>query len=255
MTYTLIGTGNMAHFLATRLHKAGFACAGIWGRNEGDAQKLAQLIHTRTFHLLSEIPENEACIIAVSDTAIEEISAQLRLENTVIIHTGGSVPMDILKQKNKAVLWPVYSILKNELPQGKNIPVICGANTIHAEKTVMTLAHAISTHVETATYQQRQWMHLIASFLNNFTNHLVAISEVLCKEQQVDFGIFQPILQQTFERIETNSAIELQTGAAKRNDAATMQKHLALLASHPQWQEVYKILSTSIKDLYSREDK
>lgn len=246
----------MAYFLATRLHQAGFVCKGIWGRNEKEAKKLAQILHTDIFRSLSEISDEEGmCLIAVSDAAIKEVSAQLQLKNTVVIHTAGSVSTDVLKQKNKAVLWPVYSILKNDLPQERNIPIICEANNPHAKKTVLSIAHAISEKVVTANYEQRQWMHLIASFLNNFTNHLMAIGEVLCKEQHIDFGLFRPILEQTFERIENNSPIKLQTGAAKRNDINTMQKHLSLLAGYPQWQEVYQILSTSIKDLYSHKDK
>lgn len=256
MTYTLIGTGNMAYFLATCLHEAGFQCKGVWGRNKDEAKKLAQQINTNTFISLNEISdEQDACIIAVSDNAIEEISAQLHLENTVVIHTAGSVSLDALKQKNKAVLWSVYSILKNDLPKKKNIPLVCEAGSPLSEEIVLKIARAISGKVSTATYPQRQWMHLIAALTNNFTNHIVAICEVLSKEQEIDFDLFQPILQQTFERIQTGSAGSFQTGAAKRNDEATMQKHLSLLSAHPHWQQVYKILSASIKDLYSCKNK
>lgn len=256
MTYTLIGTGNMAYFLATRLQQAGWLCKGVWGRTPTEAEKLARQINTRVLASLNDISdEQDVCLIAVADHAIEEISAQLILQNTTVIHTAGAVALSAIKQENKAVLWPVYSILKNNLPQEKNIPLIGEASNPFAEEKLRKIAQVISTHLTIATHAQRQWMHLIAAFTNNFPNHLIAISEILCREQQIDPKIFHPILQQTFDRLQTGNAYSLQTGAARRKDETTLQKHVSLLTAYPLWQELYKMLSASIKDLYSDKDK
>jgi hypothetical protein len=46
----------------------------------------------------------------------------------------------------------------------------------------------------------------------------------------------------------------LQTGPARRGDAVTIEKHLELLAQNPDWQELYKAITTSIDKMY-RPDK
>jgi len=252
MTYTLIGTGNMAYFLAQRLQQAGFVCKGVWDRKQGKAAELAYALAATTITELSQLKdENDVCIIAVTDDAIETISNSLRLTVTTVIHTSGSQPLDILIQPNKAVLWPVYSIIKDALPLTRNFPVVCESSNIIAKGKAEKFAAALSDQIFHATADKRKWMHLIAAMGNNFTNHILAVCDALCKEQDIPFQIFLPIISQTFERIKTAHAIDLQSGAARRNDQKTIENHLHLLKEYPLWKEVYKKISASIKDMYS----
>jgi hypothetical protein len=43
-----------------------------------------------------------------------------------------------------------------------------------------------------------------------------------------------------------DSPARMQTGPATRGDHATVKKHLDLLASHPDWQQLYQFLSRDI---------
>ena len=91
-------------------------------------------------------------------------------------------------------------------------------------------------------------LHVAAVFVNNFTNHLFALAENYCKKEGIHFKELLPLIEETISRLENISPSTSQTGPAARNDEETIQKHLALLESHPQMKKVYEFLSASIKN-------
>jgi predicted short-subunit dehydrogenase-like oxidoreductase (DUF2520 family) len=58
----------------------------------------------------------------------------------------------------------------------------------------------------------------------------------------------QPLLKETFERLEKMSAAESQTGPAIRGDENTIKSHLHYL-TNPAYKKIYKELSWSIRPL------
>lgn len=253
MTFDIIGTGNTAWFIGTRLVAAGHTCTGVYGRNNERAALLAEALGTQVYTQLAAITDTaDCCIIAISDHAIPEIVQQLSFTKTVLFHTAGAVNIDVLgtSAKHTGVLWPVYSILKTDIPQHRNIPLVWEGNTPEARNLLQSVAGSISDIQYELDSEKRKWLHLTAVLGNNFTNHLFSICEQLCNAQQVPFNILYPIIAQTADRILTQSPVALQTGPARRNDAGTMQKQLAMLAENPYWQDVYRALSASIENMY-----
>jgi predicted short-subunit dehydrogenase-like oxidoreductase (DUF2520 family) len=174
----------------------------------------------------------------------------------VLVHTAGAVTMDVLQPyaTHTGIIWPIYSIVKDSLPKHREIPIAMRSNTEHAGVVVQKLTSSISDIYYTVSFEQRQWLHLCAVLINNFTNHLMAISETICHEQRIPFSLLYPIVKQTAERITHTSPTKLQTGPAKRNDTNTINKQLDMLAETPEWQELYKAATTSINKMY-RNDK
>jgi predicted short-subunit dehydrogenase-like oxidoreductase (DUF2520 family) len=253
MTYTLIGTGNMAWFLASRLAGKGFECKGVYGRDMAAAELLAEELFTETIPDLNSIPDTyDCCIVAVSDKAVGNIVSQLNLKETVVIHTAGVVSLENIDFTHKAVVWFIYSISKTSLPNHRAIPAVIEASTPKAMEAVRSIAMEMSDIVQEASFHQREWLHLTAVFANNFTNHLLAISEKACQEQELPFTLLKPILYQTFDRIEASSAVDLQTGPARRGDEKTMNRHLEMLGKYPHWRKIYEAASASIEDMYKR---
>ncbi len=253
MLFNVIGTGNMGWFMAKRLNSAGHTCLGIYGRNQVAAQELARELHTKVYTSLSDIADNaDCCILAVSDHEIEKVAGSFNFPNTVLLHTAGAVSSSTLAlaAQNYGVVWPVYSILKSDLPTHRNIPCLWEANSSRAKEVVINIATSISSILYEAGSQQRKWMHLSAVLGNNFTNHLFAICEGLCEEQELPFSLLQPILKQTFDRLQSGSPVDMQSGPARRNDAFTLQQHEILLQQHPEWREMYKTISRSIIEMY-----
>ncbi len=256
MTFTIIGTGNVAWFLGKRLMAAGHHCTGVYARNKDAARELSDTLLSDGYGLIPDIKDQrdaDVCIIAVSDIAIGKVAAQLSFQQTVLMHTAGSVSIDAIKSASKdcAVLWPVYSIQRTSLPAHRNIPCAWEAGSPKAERYVQSIGHAITDVLFEAKGEQRQWLHLSAVFANNFINHLVGICESICTENDLPFSVMQPIIEQTFEKLKHNHAKAVQTGPAIRRDITTIQDHLALLGKHHDWQRIYETITDSIKNVHN----
>ena len=88
--------------------------------------------------------------------------------------------------------------------------------------------------------------------MNNFSNHLVYISQQICKENEVPFEILQPLLAETLAKLQNTSAYDAQTGPARRNDSLTISNHLAMLSDN--YKEIYDIITKSIINTYGRKE-
>lgn len=251
MTFSIIGTGNIAWFFGSRLVAARHHCTGVYARDIAAAQTLAGALLSDKAGRIVDIIDGEAdiCFIAVSDSAIATVAAYLDLKHTVLVHTAGAVSIDVLNKAapDTALIWPVYSILKAAPPTHRNIPCAWEASTDRAKKHLLTIAHAITDELFEARYEQRKWLHLGAVISNNFINHLLAICEQICTENGLPFSTLTPIIDQTFDRIKHASPQTLQTGPAIRGDISTIKNQLALLERHPEWQKVYESVTDSIQ--------
>ncbi len=251
MTFSIIGSGNIAWFLGSRLLAGRHECTGVYARNTDAAKALAESLLCDRYGEISDIEDGTAdiCFLAVSDTAIAGVAEIISLQRTVLVHTAGAVDVDTLKDaaKDRAVLWPVYSILRNNPPDHRNIPCAWEASSERAKKMLLTMAHAITDILFEARYEQRKWLHLSAVISNNFVNHLLSICEQICAENGLPFSTLMPIIEQTFDRIRHTSPQNLQTGPAIRHDESTIGQQVALLQQHPAWQHVYSSITASIQ--------
>ncbi|WP_118976109.1 Rossmann-like and DUF2520 domain-containing protein [Taibaiella koreensis] len=253
MRIVFIGSGNVAHFFATRLQKKGHDIVQVYSRNADHAAALARLcaIPSVTTELSGIVPDADVYILAIKDDALPEVAQQLRFDGKVVIHCAGAVPLDTIAGTagDLAVIWSLYSIKKSNLPQSDDVPLIVEANTGRALELALSLARDISGTVLETDYAQRQMLHLSAVFVNNFTNHLMAIAQKIGEAHQLPFAILQPIIRQTLEQTAHVLPAESQTGPAVRHDSATIAKHLSLLAEQPGWQQVYAGITASIQQM------
>ncbi|MBS1588261.1 MAG: DUF2520 domain-containing protein [Bacteroidetes bacterium] len=249
MTYTLIGTGNMAKYLANHLSDAGIRCVGLYGRNQEKAKELSSFLKTKFVENISELPISDVCLIAVSDQAIEPISKLLPKEQTTAFHFAGSATITQIIQQNKGVIWPIYSI--SPALNDKQIPVVIECNNEQATLIAHQIAASLTNKIIQVRALERQWLHLCAVLMNNFGNHLAAISKQICAENGLPFQLFLPILQQTVEKINNGEDPKhIQTGPARRNDILTLERHLSLLSEQPTWRDLYLSCTRSILEMY-----
>ena len=76
---------------------------------------------TSHFHELIKV---DIFIIAVSDDAIANISAQLPFKNQLVAHTSGTVSIDDLGNQNrKAVFYPLQTFSKNKAIHFREVPI------------------------------------------------------------------------------------------------------------------------------------
>ncbi|NDC42225.1 MAG: DUF2520 domain-containing protein [Chitinophagia bacterium] len=256
MTFSIVGTGNIAWYFSKKIAASGHQCKGVFGRNEAAVKELADALLAPVYGSVSEIHDgiSDVCFIAVKDAAIPEVAAQLHFTQTVLVHMAGALPLSVLAAaaKDYGLLWPVYSISRQQLPAGRNIPVAWEASTDRARRFVKEMGHAITDELFEATGEQRSWLHLCAVMSNNFINHLLAVNEMLCNQHDISANVLRPLIDQTFEKARNGSPLAAQTGPAIRNDSGTIDQHMAMLADVSEIANMYLTITNSIKKLHNK---
>lgn len=108
------------------------------------------------------------------------------------------------------------------------------------------MAKSLSQKVKELDSESRKRLHIAAVFACNFTNRMYAISNVLLEESGVDFKVMLPLIEETAEKVATLPPSQAQTGPAIRGDVRVMDSHLESLKSHPDFAEIYKLMSDNI---------
>lgn len=211
-------------------------------------QRVYQLpqITTRLAEMDEEV---DAVIVTVSDHAIAQVAQQLPLRAYTLIHCSGNTPLSSLSQaghSSTAVLYPLQSFTKGVLADFQQIPLFLET---HADCNfpLEELAKALSTQVYQLTSEQRKTLHVGAVWANNFTNLLYRYAEQLLADRtDLDFSVYQPLLQGHIQKLKELSPSHLQTGPAVRGDLSTITDHLKQLQDYPDLEALYLLLSKRI---------
>jgi predicted short-subunit dehydrogenase-like oxidoreductase (DUF2520 family) len=250
----LLGTGNVAYHLAKHL-KASAVSVLVWGRTPEAVRSLGSDLGVATAEKMAEIPVHaDLYILAVSDGAIAVLAEQLRAylpADALVVHTSGATPAGVLEPHfaTYGVFYPLQTFSRGREVAMRQVP-FCLWTSAPEDYTVLdTLAQKLSDTVVPVDDAQRQQLHLAAVFVNNFTNYLQHVSQSLLAEKALPPSLLQPLLRETVAKLETLSPVTAQTGPARRGDASTQARHLALLEDHPAWAEIYRLLSAAIGQL------
>lgn len=249
MEVVMIGTGNVATVLSGMLLQAGHRIVQVLGRNAEAVQTLASKCAAGGTTDFSSVQQNiPLYIIAVSDTAIPQVLAQLPSLKGLLVHTAGSVSMQLLAtvSPNHGILYPLQS-LRKEAPPTAPVPLLTDAATPDDLALLDDVARSLSPITGHANDAQRQWLHLAAIFANNFTNLMYGQAYNICATQQVSFELLQPLIQETVNRLSNADPKQWQTGPAARNDSGTIAKHMALLEQQDaNMASLYQYLSQQV---------
>lgn len=243
---SIIGSGSVAQHLISVFNMAdSIDLVQVYARQKNNVLHLInddQVVSA--FELLTEA---DLYILAISDSAIAEISALLPFKNKLVAHTSGSIAINDLDDKNrKAVFYPLQTFSKNKAVDFHMIPICLESQNASDFQILEKVAKAVSEKVYAINSEQRKALHVAAVFVNNFVNHLYQTGYDICSEYQVPFEILQPLIKETAKKVMTLSPAEAQTGPAKRRDQQTIDAHLAMLTDSHQ-QSIYKLLTQSIQ--------
>ncbi|MDR2221925.1 MAG: DUF2520 domain-containing protein [Flavobacteriaceae bacterium] len=246
-TITILGSGKVAHQLILKILEQDKLCLQqIYARNPSKVNHLVNNnIITSDFNQLKPA---DIFIIAVSDDAIAEVSNQITIPNQLVVHTSGTTPIDRLsKHERRGVFYMLQTFSLDKEVDFSEIPYCLEATTKEDFAIMEHLALQFSERVYNINSQQRKSLHLAAVFVNNFTNHLYALGEDICKENEVPFEILKPLILETADKINYLSPKEAQTGPAIRGDQSTINKHLLLLQDANK-KQLYELLTKSIQN-------
>ena len=248
MKVVIIGSGNVATVLGRKIKESGSEILQVISKTEENARQLSNILNAAySTNLLDTREDGELFIIAVSDQQIPSVVKEMPRTEAMVVHTAGSVNKEVLKDagENYGVLYPLQTLNKkvDSLPV---IPIIIDGNTEKVRHKLFDFACLWSPMVAFANDEQRLTTHLAAVIVNNFTNHLMVLTEDFCNKEGVDFKLLIPLIQETVSRLGSFSPSVLQTGPAVRGDIATIDKHLQLLNRQPALRKLYLKLTESI---------
>lgn len=200
---------------------------------------------------IENLKKADVYIVCVSDDAISKVSASIFDRKSLVVHTSGSMPMDILKNSGrKGVLYPLQTFSKEKDISFKQIPMCIEAEKEEDYKVLEQIASSISNKIYHISSSQRSKLHVAAVFVNNFTNHMFKIGNDICEKYKLPFDILYPLIEETVSKIQEISPKEAQTGPAKRDDKSTFKNHLKLLDEDQK--ELYIAITNSIKKTYNK---
>jgi predicted short-subunit dehydrogenase-like oxidoreductase (DUF2520 family) len=243
----IIGSGNLAQHLISACEIAPeIELVQVFARNKNSINHLIN--PEKIISDFEDLQLVDLYIIAVSDNAIANVSAQIPFKNRLVAHTSGSVSLEDLNENNrKGVFYPLQTFTKSKKIDFSQIPICIESENATDFQLLEKVAQSISQKVFAINSQQRKSLHVAAVFVCNFVNHLYEIGNEICIDNKVPFEILKPLIMETADKINTILPIDAQTGPAKRNDTQTINSHLNFLEDENQ-KEIYKLLTKSIID-------
>ena len=249
MRICLIGAGNLATQLGMVLSEKGHQVVQVWSQTLKSAANLATKLNSSyTTDTDSLISDADIYIIAIRDQAIASLLASYQWGNKMVVHTAGSIPLSIFDPycQNFGVFYPFQTFTIDKKVDFGQVPVCIEANTNQNLEILNQLALSVSQNVRLINSGQRQQIHLAAVFACNFVNHFYTIAKELTDEKGIGFDILKPLILETAQKVVNQTPKSSQTGPAIRNDKAVMEKHLEMLAGHPDLQNIYMQISQRI---------
>ena len=243
----IIGSGNVAQHLIHAFYKSKkIDLVQVFSRQK---ESLVPLLDSHKItDNYADLAEADLYILAVSDDAIAAVSSQLPFENRLVVHTSGSISIDLLDNKNRrGVFYPVQTFSKNVAVDFSEIPICLESENEVDFDLLKKVAYSISNKVFKISEVQRQALHVSAVFVNNFVNQLYQIGNEICLENNIPFEVLKPLILETANKGTTLSPKKVQTGPASRNDNTTIERHLNFLSDENR-KNIYKIITQSIQN-------
>ena len=245
---SIIGTGNVAELLGQRLLNAGCVLSSVIGRNQ---RRLVQLSSDWKCNIESiDAISGDIVLVAVSDDVTIEIIEQIE-QNKIVFYTAGTIDINLIKHPLVGVFYPLQTITKNRIPKIDSFPILIESEHPEVIKKLNSIAQLISNQVSVCNSIERNKIHCIAVFINNFSNHVIHIGQSIATKEKIDFSLFSSLLKETFEKLNEMNAKEAQTGPARRNDIETISNHLNLLTESEK--SIYLALTNSILTTYDHD--
>lgn len=247
----LLGYGNVGkHFQTVFGSTHGVAVTQVWSpsqspRTEGQTQFINDL---------KDLKNADLYIFAVKDDAIRKLSQDLGFENRLVAHTSGTVGMKAIDAKNRAaVFYPLQTFSEHAKLDFESIPICYEAEYEADRELLQDLGNRISNTVQYVSSEDRKKLHLAATWVNNFTNHIFDLAKSYLEENQLDFDLLKPLIKETVAKIQEIDPHDAQTGPAKRGDVNTIENHLGMMRD-PHHKEIYTLLTESIQQSFKSEN-
>ena len=223
----ILGRGNVATALYNGLETAGVDVIQLWHRG------------------VCLCADADIYVISVSDDAVHEVAC-LCPPNALVVHTAGSVGMDVIPHKRRGVIYPMQSFTKGRRVDWSRVPFFIESECDNDYIVLEKLVHCLSSVSYRLSSERRCTLHLAAVWVSNFTNHMWTIASELLSQEDLSFSIMLPLIEETAAKVHDMSPRQAQTGPARRGDISVLEAHEAMLSE--ELRLIYRLISRSIYD-------
>jgi predicted short-subunit dehydrogenase-like oxidoreductase (DUF2520 family) len=254
----ILGAGRLARHLALTLIKSDCVITAVWNRSPESGIALAKQVHSPFISDISNIPTNaDLYLCAVSDSAIAGVAAQIPLHNRLIVHTSGSVSMNVLQPTSDeiGVFYPLQTFSCESEIDFSTVPICIEASSEKSMEILRNIGQSLSNTVIPVNSDDRRILHLGAVMVSNFTNFLYTLADDLIQRNHLPPGILNPLILQTAKNAILGDPRRFQTGPAVRNDTEVIRNHLKMLAQDPEIREIYQLITEKIMKYHAEYGK
>ena len=252
----IIGTGNVAWHLGEAFENAGHTVTEVFGRSLAKARSISERLYATLPKDELDFSDSEAeiFVMAVTDEAIPELADAIILpEETILVHTSGSVPLEMLSYSSAhytGIFYPLQSFTKSRKMDLSDVPFLLETEDRGVMQALKKLAKSISPLCYEVDGKDRKAIHVAAVFVSNFTNHMIRIGEEIMHRQGLDVEMLKPLLIEQVSKCLEMGPMKSQTGPALRGDISTLEAHHQFLAYNESFAEIYKVISQDIMDSF-----
>lgn len=258
LVITLLGSGNVASHLGPALYKAGFKINQVYSPSHNHARLLASTIGASAVSIPSEIDLSaDVFLFMLKDDGVLPLASALDLTGKLLINTSGNSSVNLLENSSarRAIIYPLQTFSKQVEMDLTRISFFI-ESSVAADLTILReLSAVFSEKVYLADSALRQRLHLAGVIASNFSNHMYAIASRLLVENGMPFSILEELIKQTSAKALSMDPEEAQTGPAIRYDQHVLDSQLGLLSAHPEWKQLYHLISQDIQRLGEHEPK
>lgn len=246
MNFSVAGTGNAAWHFTRMLLDAGHHLLQVYSRSDDKANAFtAQFGGISITHADEFFEQNDLIILAVSDSAIEEVALAIPRSLTVA-HTSGASPISLLPHEHRAVIWPLQTLTEGVELDYSAMPLCIEPGDAEVGEQLRYWFGSISSRVQLVNGDQRAHLHLAAVWACNFSNLMYRISHKIAKEHALDPTLLHPLIEETARKIQSVAPAFAQTGPAHRGDWTTIRAHMDMLQEEKALMNIYRLLTEQI---------
>ena len=246
----VVGSGNVAEAIALACKECPtLNLRQVVARNRQRTEQIAEIVKCDICNDLEKAADADIYIIAVSDSAVEQVAHSLRRKaESIVVHTAGSIGMEALGGQQCGVLYPFQTFTKGRRVDFSQIPLFVEGSDPETTAQIEQLARKLSQRVWHATSECRRDIHLTGVLACNFVNALYAMAaDHLMERQGLPFDVLRPLIEETARKaIDSTHPAMVQTGPAVRGDVAVSQRHQQMLSANERKQMIYKLLTEYI---------
>lgn len=228
---TIIGTGAVATHLCVAL-----------------LEHTDELVNVPSRTLEGLPSDSDIYILAVSDSAIEAVSAAMPALGGIVAHTSGSISLQAIdtKHERRGVLYPLQTFTKGASLEYERIPFFIEGSDPDTTETLKNLALSVSPHVQEADSERRRRLHLASVLACNCAGYLWCLAADELEKTSLPFSTLQPLLEASVEKLRHLSPRQALTGPAARGDMEVVEKHLRMLEG-TRAESIYRDISIAIR--------